>query len=149
MQTIVRDLWALRLTKLVDRLESPHPLDSANQAPSSAEETGHDGAPKRHEKAGRGIGSPKLVHTVALCYMGIMLLRVPISLGEVYRSVSSSKRRVTANGGRWIKEEDILYIRAIRGVPDDMREKLPGEYHKVLDTTVRWLASIERQNAYQ
>jgi hypothetical protein len=38
---------------------------------------------------------------------------------------------------RWIKEEDILYIRAIRGVPGDMQEKLPGEYHKVLDTTVR------------
>lgn len=30
-----------------------------------------------------------------------------------------------------------MYIRAIRGVPSDMKEKLPGEYHKVLDTTVR------------
>jgi hypothetical protein len=39
--------------------------------------------------------------------------------------------------GRWIKEEELLYIRAIRGVPVEMREKLPGEYHRFLDTIVR------------
>jgi len=36
-----------------------------------------------------------------------------------------------------VREEDIVYFRAIRHVPADIREKLPGEYHEALDTPVR------------
>ena len=31
---------------------------------------------------------PSLVDSLAICYMGIMLLRIPISLGDIYRSVA-------------------------------------------------------------
>jgi RNA polymerase I-specific transcription initiation factor RRN7 len=78
-------LWALRLSKLVDRLDSPQRLDSESQAPSSAEESGDDGARKRSKRVGEGIDSPKLVETIALCYMGILLLSLPVGLAEVYR----------------------------------------------------------------
>jgi RNA polymerase I-specific transcription initiation factor RRN7 len=82
---VVRGLWALRLSKLVDRLDSPQRLDSESQAPSSVEESGDDDARKRSKRVGKGIDSPKLVETIALCYMGILLLCLPVGLAEVYR----------------------------------------------------------------
>ncbi|ERF76384.1 hypothetical protein EPUS_07092 [Endocarpon pusillum Z07020] len=116
--TIIRDLWTLRLSKLLHRLESPDRVGSESQILSSGEERDEDHT-RRVSK--RVIGSPKLIETLALCYMGILLLRLPVRLQDLYR---------------WAKEEHILYIRAIRGVPIDIQEKLPGEYHKALDTTV-------------
>jgi RNA polymerase I-specific transcription initiation factor RRN7 len=85
LKTIVRDLWTLRLSKLVHRLESPQRGDSESQAFSSAaEETGNDDGRKASNRVS-GVDSPKLVETIALCYLGILLLRLPVSLGEVYR----------------------------------------------------------------
>jgi RNA polymerase I-specific transcription initiation factor RRN7 len=84
-ETIVRDLWTLRLSKLVHRLDSPPRIDTQSQAVSSTEESGIDEAGKRQKKVAQGIASPKLIETIALCYMGILLLRLPISLAEVYR----------------------------------------------------------------
>lgn len=36
---------------------------------------------------------------------------------------------------RWILQEEIPYIRAIRHVPQEMKDRLPAEYHHALDTT--------------
>lgn len=41
-----------------------------------------------------------------------------------------------ADGTRWIGQEEIPFIRAIRFVPNAMKEKLPGEYRAALDTSV-------------
>ncbi|KAF7509431.1 hypothetical protein GJ744_007994 [Endocarpon pusillum] len=119
--TIVRDLWTLRLSKLLHRLESPDRVGSESQTLSSGEERDEDHTRRASGRTDKVIGSPKLIETIALCYMGILLLRLPVRLQELYR---------------WAKEEHILYIRAIRRVPTDIREKLPGEYHEALDTTV-------------
>lgn len=40
----------------------------------------------------------------------------------------------------WAVREDIPFIRAVRFVPAVMKQKLPAEYLKALDTTVRLLA---------
>jgi RNA polymerase I-specific transcription initiation factor RRN7 len=86
IQTIVRDMWALRLSKLVRRLESPQRGDLESQAFSStAEETGDDDTRKATKRVGVGVDSPKLIETIALCYLGILLLRLTVSLGEIYR----------------------------------------------------------------
>lgn len=84
-KTIVRDLWALRLSKLVHRLESPERVGSESQVLSSAEGSEQEGGPETLKTDGKGIESPKLVETIALCYMGMLLLRLPIGLGTVYR----------------------------------------------------------------
>jgi RNA polymerase I-specific transcription initiation factor RRN7 len=145
IKTIVRDLWTLRLSKLVHRLESAQPVDSESQACSSAAEGGEDGGRKSVKIVGKSIDSPKLVETIALCYMGVLLLRLPIGLVDIYRWASPPNQWGFVDHDRWIKEEDVLYVRAIRGVPIDMQEKLPGEYHKVLDTTVRPLLVREAE----
>jgi hypothetical protein len=84
-KTIVRDLWTLRLPNLLHRLESPPPVESESQAASSIEESGDGGDQKKLERVRKGFDSPKLVETVALCYMGLLLLRLPIGLTEFYR----------------------------------------------------------------
>lgn len=93
IKTIVRDLWTLRLSKLLSRLESPQRGDSESQATPPAEDSG-DGAPERSAKrGGKGLESPKLVETIALCYMGMLILRLPVGLGELYRSVVRVNRK--------------------------------------------------------
>lgn len=82
IQTIVRDLWTLRLSKLLHRLESPDRVGSESQTLSSGEERDEDHT-RRASK--RVIGSPKLIETLALCYMGSLLLRLPVRLQELYR----------------------------------------------------------------
>src|SRR5271156_391292 len=37
---------------------------------------------------------------------------------------------------RWVRTEDVPYIRAIRYIPEDMKQRLPGEYWDALDTPV-------------
>ena len=52
----------------------------------------------------------------------MVILRLPIGLGDIFR---------------WIDKGDLTYFRAIREVPMDLRQKMPGNYHLALDTTVR------------
>jgi RNA polymerase I-specific transcription initiation factor RRN7 len=50
---------------------------------------------------------PKLVETLGLCYLGILLLRLPTSLGEVYK---------------WAAKEEIIYTRAVCIAPADLSD---------------------------
>lgn len=85
IQTIVRDLWTLRLSKLLHRLESPDRVGSESQTLSSGEERDEDHTRKASKRAGKVMGAPKLIETIALCYVGILLLRLPVRLQELYR----------------------------------------------------------------
>ena len=86
VEAIVRDLWALRLSKLLHRHESPQPGGSGSKAFSSVGESGDDDDSRMSRKrTGEGGDFPKLIETIALCYMGILLLRLPIGLHELYR----------------------------------------------------------------
>lgn len=42
---------------------------------------------------------------------------------------------------RWAVREDIPFIRAVRFVPAIMKQRLPAQYLKALDTTA-WLSKI-------
>ncbi|KAL2413105.1 hypothetical protein ABEF95_014573 [Exophiala dermatitidis] len=127
--TIVRDLWVLWLSQLGHRLHDPAggshpPTDSASETgpiTTSAHETDSDGEAAREGKR-RGEQEnhgPTLVDTIVLNYLGILLLRRPIGLATILN---------------WIQKEDIPFIRAIRHVPVEMKDRLPGEYHIALDT---------------
>ncbi|KAK5207081.1 hypothetical protein LTR41_007148 [Exophiala xenobiotica] len=134
--TIVRDLWTLWLSKLDHRLRDPTKADGLaadtegegegedEPATTSANETDTErenvGDPDSHKKGKRTHESPQLVDTIALNYIGIILLRRPVSLARIFK---------------WIQHEDIPYIRAIRHVPQEMKDRLPSEYHLSLDTT--------------
>ncbi|KIX04020.1 uncharacterized protein Z518_07573 [Rhinocladiella mackenziei CBS 650.93] len=128
--TIVRDLWTLWLSRLEHRLqESPDPealpdpeseeelgLDAGNETDTDLETDGESQWQKKHKST---CDSPTLVDTVALTYLGVILLRRTIGLATMLR---------------WIQQEDIPFIRAIRHVPPEMKDRLPGEYQMSLDT---------------
>ncbi|KIW94805.1 uncharacterized protein Z519_04782 [Cladophialophora bantiana CBS 173.52] len=124
-QAIVRDLWTLWLSKLEHRLGDSlaDTKDKEDTTASSGNETDIDpdvdekDEPLRRTKSAHSY--PTLVDTIAMNYLGIVMLRRPIGLAKILK---------------WIVEEDIPFIRAIRHVPQDMKDRLPGEYHQALDT---------------
>lgn len=64
---------------------------------------------------------------LALCYLGIITLRLPVTPGDI-RS--------------WVSNEKLAYMRAIKLVPPEMRAKLPANYRAILDP--RTILSYER-----
>ncbi|KAJ9614192.1 hypothetical protein H2200_002328 [Cladophialophora chaetospira] len=113
--------------------------DATDQEPttaSSGEESDTDldvrVKTKAREQSKSSYLYPKLIDTIALAYMGIMMLRRPVGQAILLR---------------WILEEDIPFVRAIRHVPQDMKDRLPGEYHQSLDTTTRLPEADDLQKA--
>ena len=119
--TVVRDLWTLRLSRLLHRIEDHgEGGESDTQGlPSGIDSQDESGGEIETQAKKTASGSPSLIETICLCYMGMLLMRLPVRLSQVLQ---------------WIREEDVPYIRAIRYVPAEMKEKLPGEYHEALDT---------------
>jgi RNA polymerase I-specific transcription initiation factor RRN7 len=62
--------------------------------------------------------TPKLLQSLALCFMGVHLLKLPITLGDFLK---------------WVKSGELLYYRAIKSIPKHMIDRLPGQYHPFLD----------------
>ncbi|KIW63244.1 hypothetical protein, variant [Phialophora macrospora] len=139
--SVVRDLWTLWLSRLGHRLQD-HPSTavdeladtSGNEADTTASSSGNESdtdpdaytrrqlQQQQKQSSYSAHNYPKLIDTIALAYIGIIMLRRPVGQATFLR---------------WILEEDVPYIRAIRHVPQDMKDRLPGEYHQSLDTTTR------------
>ena len=87
--TVVKDLWTLRLAKQVDKLEKLSPLDTESQNQSTEAQTGDESENEKRNiprsSGKRAHDSPTLVETVALCHLGIMLMRLPTGLADIYR----------------------------------------------------------------
>ena len=86
LEIVVRDLWALRLRILEER----HGLrpDSEREAKvysSQTETTGSEGEtePDRSDRGRAEKDLPGLIDTLGLCYMGMMLLRLPVSMAAL------------------------------------------------------------------
>ncbi|OAA54808.1 RNA polymerase 1 specific transcription initiation factor [Niveomyces insectorum RCEF 264] len=62
---------------------------------------------------------PSVLETLALCYLGGVLLRLPYRIGDFCR---------------WAKTEQIPYLGAIDHLPRPMRERLPSGYQAALMT---------------
>ena len=95
--------------------------DQNKQYSSQTESNASEGNGKQ---SNRRSATPNLPETLALCYLAMMLLRLPTSIGDIHR---------------WAIREDIPYVRAIRHVPDVIKQKLPAEYDNALDT----ISSVE------
>ncbi len=86
---MVKDLWALRLQLLKDKIDATPDEDLVfSSQPQSEVETEGE-----HERVGRkwktrGKDTPSLIETLGLCYLGMILLRLPISIGEMHRYVA-------------------------------------------------------------
>ncbi|KAI5779245.1 hypothetical protein EDC01DRAFT_309706 [Geopyxis carbonaria] len=156
LEVVVRDLWAMRLHVLSERLsyagrsQSTAPSQSSQRSRAKSMttdgETDHDGnssqnsylytsgsdsastthSRRRRRKAAsfvpKASDRPKLIESIGLCYLGLILIRCAVSLGDIHR---------------WVDSQGLIYIRAIKECPEAMKEKLSGEYWTALDPPSR------------
>ncbi|EBA27336.1 RNA polymerase I specific transcription initiation factor Rrn7, putative [Aspergillus fumigatus A1163] len=119
-QVVVRDLWALRLESLSERLRDPAEDDREPELFSSQPATTLDEPEGAFKLSGRAAQWPRLIDTIGLCYLGCLLMRLPVTIGEFHRM---------------LMREDFPFIRILRLIPREMRDKLPQEYIALLETT--------------
>ncbi|KAH8597253.1 hypothetical protein B0O99DRAFT_618376 [Bisporella sp. PMI_857] len=127
LETVVRDLWSLRARiSYGEKDEEGYTSRTGTIGFSSTSEgENSDGAASftssRWSRRTSGKGRerlPKLIETLGTCYLGTLLLRLPTSLGEIYR---------------WAARDEIIYTRAIKEIPLEMRRRLPAHYHAALE----------------
>ncbi|PQE33260.1 hypothetical protein CJF32_00003798 [Rutstroemia sp. NJR-2017a WRK4] len=144
LETVVRDLWDLRLRVLRgagdERTEYGTEFGSTTEGETTdTDATGWKSlassimSRKRAERTKKLL--PKLVETLAFNYLGVLLLRLPISLGVIIR---------------WATRDEMLYTRAVRihltselgnllislqikEIPKEMKARLPAHYHSALE----------------
>lgn len=142
---MIRDLWALRLQLVKAKIggvpdsdREPTVYSSQVEGVESGNETAQ-GMERKGSKGRDGKGMPALIDTLAICYLGMVLLRVPISIGDLHRLARHTWLCWLLLTGRfrWVTLEEIPYIRAIRLLPRGMRSRLLPHYIGALDPRVR------------
>ena len=124
-QTIVRDMWALRLQKVQIKVSHDSGTDTeGNSQMFSSQSEGETGTDTDGSRASRrrqrkqSEVSVNLVDTLSLCYIGILLLRIPLTVADLHR---------------WCNDGKLLYYKSSKEVPAGMVERLPGEYQQLLE----------------
>jgi hypothetical protein len=107
LETVVRDLWSLRVRLLWSEKDDDEGYTSGTFGFSSTSEgdnTDTDGGMSMVSKWSRRSNRkgkeylPKLIETLSLCYLGILMLRLPTSLGEIFK---------------WVTTDEMIYTRAV------------------------------------
>lgn len=94
LEIVCRDLWSLRLRSVKGLGEedgggytSGSQMSSGWSSTSEGETDGEAefgvGLTRKLKKIARDKGVPKLVETLAICYLGCLMLRLPIALGDL------------------------------------------------------------------
>ncbi|KAL2061708.1 hypothetical protein VTL71DRAFT_7086, partial [Oculimacula yallundae] len=130
LRVVVKDLWELRLRSLQFGRDTKSVYGSGTgtvmfSSASEGDNTDTDGMTLRSIGSRRSRRSavtedkvPKLIETLALCYLGTLLLKIPVTVGDIHR---------------WATQDRIIYNRAIKEVPKEMRVKLPAHFHAALE----------------
>ncbi|KAF7597094.1 Pol I core factor CF [Aspergillus hancockii] len=116
---VVRDLWALRLETYSDKINDSSEGDEETEFFSSQPTTGQED-PNIIKFGGKHVQWPRLIDSVGLCYLGALIMRLPVSVGHFHRMIMCG---------------DIPYIRITRSIPREMRDKLPQEFLSIIETT--------------
>lgn len=103
LETVVRDLWTLRIRNVRGLGEDDgnalgFSSTSGGETEGEEDESGMEMS-KRLKKIARDRGLPKLIESLALCYLAMLLLRLPITIGEFQT---------------WVELHEIPYFRAVR-----------------------------------
>ncbi|KAL8832554.1 MAG: hypothetical protein Q9191_000178 [Dirinaria sp. TL-2023a] len=86
IELVIKDLWELRLQLLVDRLKTSvdeEIVHSSQQQSETADATSSSQTRTKWDK--KGEETPRVLESLALFYMAIAILRVPIGLGHLYQ----------------------------------------------------------------
>lgn len=129
LEHIVFDLWTLRIAHFGDKIVNSQQesesqlqlqvfstLDSEDSDTADAEQKKNKSLRTRKEKALAHL--PNLKDCLALCYLGMLTLRLPFTPGDIYK---------------WTIDRKLPYLSAIKLLPLSMRDRLPPQYHAVLD----------------
>ncbi|KAI1142116.1 hypothetical protein F5Y05DRAFT_369724 [Hypoxylon sp. FL0543] len=142
-EEIIRALWALRVRNLPlkesgetlrsrrrgggegsDGYASSDPLFSSQSEGMQSEPSDFDLSDATTATtatwapdAGRRWKLPKPVNTLALCYLGCLVRRLPAT---------------TADFCGWAQRGEIDFLAALNGIPRKARDRLPAEYHRAL-----------------
>ena len=135
LETVVHDLWSLRIVQLEKKIgntqsyesQSQYQVYSSNDSDTEAEVESLD--PDSYEKMFKP--TPNLIDCLALCYLAVVTLRLPTTLGDFLR---------------WIIDAQMPYKRAIKHLPVTMRDRLAPTYHSLLDPNA--VLSPERLHHY-
>lgn len=82
---MIKDLWALRLQLLKEKISEPDSSDVFSSQPGTegvAESTEDE---KTREWKVQVKEMPTLMQSLGICYLGAILLRLPVSLGDFHR----------------------------------------------------------------
>lgn len=146
LETVVRDLWGLRVRLLHGEKDYDGGYGSGTVGFSSTSEgdnTDTDGGMSRSSKwseknrRNRREALPKLIETLALCYLGILLLRLPTSLGEIFKWATTEEMvytRAVSLTGQFLRMKWKSLIDQIKEIPKEMRSRLPAHFHLALET---------------
>jgi RNA polymerase I-specific transcription initiation factor RRN7 len=129
LETVVQDLWALRILQFEAKTTSQRQeFDSSQAVPATESDTDADTNPSGLESRKERLkDTPNVLDSLVLCYLGMITLRLTITPGDIYTWTTSGK---------------LAYRRAIKLLPTPMRERLPAYYHVALDPNS--LLSLER-----
>ncbi|KAF1836466.1 hypothetical protein BDW02DRAFT_567057 [Decorospora gaudefroyi] len=129
LETIIYDLWSLRIAQLGDKIASKNDDHSESQSQAQVFSTQNSEDEATDDEKGRLstnqgkrglrlLASPKLVDCLVLCYLGITTLRLPFTPGDILG---------------WVSDGKLAYRRAIKLLPLAMKDRLPPIYHAALD----------------
>lgn len=129
LEVVVRDLWALRLRNVkglgdedgggyASGSQSGSGWSSTSEGETDGEVEFGVGLGRKLKKIARDKGVPKLVETLAVCYLGCLLLRLPVTLAEFQD---------------WADSDGFPYFGMINDLPKDMLSHLPAQYIAALE----------------
>lgn len=102
----MRDLWGLRVgviwkdsDKISQSAFSSQVFSSQSEGETSATEaTDAKSLSSKRSRVGMTERMPGLRETLAFCYLGLLILRIPVGLGEVWK---------------WATRDEIVFSRAV------------------------------------
>ncbi|OKL59360.1 hypothetical protein UA08_05400 [Talaromyces atroroseus] len=129
IEKIVKDLWGLRLQNLTDKydvsLDEPDEDTGtetfSSQTPAVASVEDKDQNLKGQKTSRKSTDSPLLKETLGLCYLACLLLRLPVSVGDIYR---------------YAMRNEIPFIGALKIVPQEMRDRMSPQHTRDLSVQV-------------
>ncbi|KAJ5142767.1 Ubiquitin supergroup [Penicillium bovifimosum] len=120
LEIVVRDLWALRLqdftAKITDTEDDDY--DTEPELFSSQPTDKDDSRDMGFKPDSRYIEWPRLIDTIALCYLAASLMRLPVCVNDFHDMII---------------RQDVPYVRALATVPREMRDRLPPEFTGILE----------------
>ncbi|KAF7547795.1 hypothetical protein G7Z17_g7479 [Cylindrodendrum hubeiense] len=131
LETVVRDLWDLRTRGPNNLVAEDTVQEGALEVFSSQPATeelvkGVDNTKTRAQSWDPARGPdwpmPRMLETLAICYLGCLLLRIPTSVGELCN---------------WVNGGYMPYKRAYYDLPQEMQDRLPSAYTRALKLPLR------------